>query len=92
MEHLSFTQLKAQRSGFEFFSNRSPATRVRFEEEEGGCGYGAFAALTETAEAELSRLLQTTPCAIIASATFRKPATFAPSIRLPGWPHSTDAS
>ena len=34
----------------------------------------------------------TMPCAIMASATFRKPATFAPSIRLPGWPHSTEAS
>ena len=34
----------------------------------------------------------TIPCAIIASATFRKPATFAPTIRSPGLPHSTDAS
>ena len=29
------------------------------EKEEGACGYGAFAALTETAEAEWSRLLPT---------------------------------
>ena len=35
---------------------------------------------------------QTTPCAIIASATLRKPATFAPTMRSPGLPHSTDAS
>ena len=34
----------------------------------------------------------TTPCAIIASATLRKPATFAPTMRSPGRPHSTDAS
>ena len=36
-------------------------------------------------------LNQTTPCAIIASATFRKPATFAPSIMSPGQSHSMDA-
>ena len=41
-------------------SNRSPAKRVRFEKEEGGSGYGALAALTQTAEAEWSELLLTT--------------------------------
>ena len=30
--------------------------RVRWGKEEGGCGYGVFAALTETAETEWSRL------------------------------------
>ena len=35
---------------------------------------------------------QTTPWAIMASATFRKPATLAPTIRSPGRPHSTEAS
>ena len=35
---------------------------------------------------------QTMPWAIMASATFRKPATFAPTIRSPGLPHSTEAS
>ena len=44
---------------YSFYSNRSPAERVRFEEEEGDCGYAAFAALTETVEAEWSRLLLT---------------------------------
>ena len=40
-------------------SKRSPAKRVRFEEEEGGSGYAAFTALTETAKAEWSELLLT---------------------------------
>ena len=35
---------------------------------------------------------QTTPCASIACATFKKPATFAPTIRLPSTPHSFEAS
>ena len=34
---------------------------------------------------------QTMPCAIIASATLRKPATFAPTIMSPGLPHSMEA-
>ena len=34
----------------------------------------------------------TTPWAIMAAATFRKPATLAPTIRSPGLPTSTDAS
>ena len=34
--------------------------RLRFGEEEGACGYGAFPALTQTGEAEWSRLLLTT--------------------------------
>ena len=34
----------------------------------------------------------TTPWAIMAWASFRKPATLAPSIRSPGLPHSTEAS
>ena len=34
-------------------------SRADGEKEEGACGYGAFAALTETAEAEWSRLLPT---------------------------------
>ena len=38
---------------------RSPAKLVRFGEEEGACGYGVFAALTETAETEWSPLLLT---------------------------------
>ncbi len=40
-------------------SNRSPAKRVRFEQEEGGSGCGAFTALTETGKAEWSELLLT---------------------------------
>ena len=34
----------------------------------------------------------TTPWAIMAAATFRKPATLAPTIRSPGLPTSTEAS
>ena len=40
-------------------SKRSPAKRVRCEKEEGGSGYAAFTALTETAKAEWSELLLT---------------------------------
>ena len=40
-------------------SKRSPAKRVRFEKEEGGSGYAAFTALTETGKAEWSELLLT---------------------------------
>ena len=40
-------------------SKRSPAKRIRFEKEEGGSGYAAFTALTETGKAEWSELLLT---------------------------------
>ena len=39
-----------------------------------------------------NRRPQMTPCTIITSATFLKPAMLAPRARLPGSPHSTDAS
>lgn len=38
---------------------RSPAERARIGEEEGRGGYAVFAALTETAETEWSRVLLT---------------------------------
>ena len=62
-----------KRNAASFFSsvipNRSPARRVRFGEEEGRSGYAAFAALTQTAEAEWSEFLLTTPgCSAAGSA------------------------
>ena len=48
--------------------------------------------LTETSDLCRIRLFYTIPWAIMASATLRKPATFAPTIRSPGLPHSTEAS
>ena len=50
------------RSGASFFHrppNRSPAKRVRFGKEEGGSGYAALPALSETGKAEWSELLLT---------------------------------
>ena len=47
---LSFAFAKRKKR-FAVSPNRSPAQWVRFGKEEGSCGYKAFAALSETAEA-----------------------------------------
>ena len=60
-------KLESQRSGFKFERKpkkptRTPAKRVRVGKEDGRSGYGAFAALTETAKAECSEFRLTRGC------------------------------